>query len=62
MGRGIGRPHTKSTQESTVPIVGMDYFYITKEGVRRRTELAKELDAALETNGAPAGEALRQGN
>ena len=27
MGRGIGRPHTKSTQESAVPIVGMDYFY-----------------------------------
>ena len=62
MGRGIGRPHTKSTQESTVPIVGMDYFYITKEGVRRRTELAKEMDAVLEAHGAPASEALRKGN
>ena len=44
MGRGIGRPHAKSTQESVVLIVGMDYFYITKEGVRRREELAKEMD------------------
>ena len=43
MGRGIGRPHTTSAQKSTMPIVGMDYFYITKEGVRRRVELAKEL-------------------
>ena len=62
MGRGIGRPHTKSTQESIVPIVGMDYFYITKEGVRRRDELAKELDATLEKAGAPAAEAMRRGN
>ena len=48
MGRGTGRPHTKSTQESMVPIVGMDYFYVTKEGIRRRDELAKELAAAME--------------
>ena len=26
-----------------MPIVGMDYFYITKEGVRRRDELAEGL-------------------
>ena len=31
MGRGVGRPHTTSTTESTVPIVGMDYFYIISE-------------------------------
>ena len=62
MGRGVGQPHAKSTQESLVPIVGMDYFYITKEGVRRRTELVKELDAALEKASAPAAEALRRGN
>ena len=62
MGRGIGRPHTTSAQKSTVPIVGMDYFYITKGGVRRRTELAKELDAVLGAHGAPASEALRRGN
>ena len=62
MGRGVGQPHAKSTQESLVPIVGMDYFYITKEGVRRRTELAKELEAALEKASAPAAEALRRGD
>jgi len=43
MGRGVGTPHTTSTSESSMPIVGMDYFYITKEGVKRRDELAKEL-------------------
>ena len=48
MGRGVGRPHVASSHESSVPIVGMDYFYITKEGVRRRDELAKELAEALE--------------
>ena len=62
MGRGVGNPHSKSTQESIVPIVGMDYFYITKEGVRRRDELAKELAETLEKASAPAAEALRQGN
>ena len=43
MGRGVGRPHSTSTKESSAPIVGMDYFYITKEGVRRRSELALSL-------------------
>ena len=43
MGRGVGRGHAKSASESSVPIVGMDYFYVTKEGVRRREELSKEL-------------------
>ena len=62
MGRGIGRPHTKSTQESMVPIVGMDYFYVTKEGIRRRDELAKELAEAMEQQGAPASELLREGH
>ena len=28
---------------STVPIVGLDYFFITKEGVQRREEVALEL-------------------
>ena len=36
MGRGVGRPHSKSTTASSIPIVGMDYFFITKEGIRRR--------------------------
>ena len=43
MGRVVGHPHATSTKESSVPIVGMGCFYITKEGVRRRDELAKEM-------------------
>ena len=39
MGRGTGRGHAKSASESSVPIVGMEYLYITKEGVRRRGDL-----------------------
>ena len=62
MGRGIGRPHTTSTATSSVPIVGMDYFFITKEGVRRRDELAKELAEVLEDHGAPASKGLREGH
>ena len=62
MGRGIGRPHTTSTTASSVPIVGMDYFFVTKEGVRRRDELAKELAGVLEDHGAPASESLREGH
>jgi hypothetical protein len=42
-GRGVGRPDAASTTESPVPIVGMDCVYITKEGVRRRDEVTKEL-------------------
>ena len=33
MGRGQGRPHATTGTDSTVPIVGMDYFFVTKEGV-----------------------------
>ena len=46
-----------------MPIVGMDYFYITKEGVRRREQLAQELlqtsSGDLERRSAEAtGEAI----
>ena len=30
MGRGIGKPHATVAGESSVPTVGMDYFYTTK--------------------------------
>ncbi len=30
MGRGVGKPHATVTGESSVPIVGMNYFYMTK--------------------------------
>ena len=50
MGRGVGQPHSASQSESTIAVVGLDYFFITVEGVLRRTELAIAADdeAALE--------------
>ena len=62
MGRGVGRGHAKSASESSVPIVGMDYFYITKEGVRRREEISKELSGEGEeaiTQARAKGEVLK---
>ena len=51
MGRGTGLPHGRSGS-STIPIVGLDYFYITTGGVKVRTELEfagdGEGNAALE--------------
>ena len=41
IGLGVGRGHAKSASESSAPIVGMDCFYITKEGVRMIEELSK---------------------
>ena len=38
MGRGVGRPHAASTTESSMPLVGMDYFYTTREGIRRHDD------------------------
>ena len=43
MGRGVGRPHAASPTESSAPNVGMDYFFITREGVRLRDQLAKAM-------------------
>ena len=41
MGRGRGMPHTHS-QGSPVPTVGVDYFLITSEGIKKRKELSFE--------------------
>ena len=38
MGRGRGAPH-RHTGPSTVPLVGVDYFFITSEGVKKRKDL-----------------------
>ena len=38
LGRGRGTPH-RHTGASTVPIVGVDYFFITSEGVKKRRGL-----------------------
>ena len=50
MGRGVGQPHLASQSEPTIAVVGLDYFFITTEGVLRRNELAIAADdkAALE--------------
>ena len=41
MDRGRGFPHCQG-QDSSIPVVGMDYFFITKGGIKKRTELRKE--------------------
>jgi len=39
MGRGVGAPHFATAHESKVPIVGLDYFFITSGELRTRSEL-----------------------
>ena len=48
LGRGRGIPH-RHGGESGVPIVGIDYFFITSEGVKRRKELEFEENSSGET-------------
>ena len=38
IGRARGTQH-RASKESTVPIIGIDYFFITSGGVKKRTEL-----------------------
>ena len=57
-GRGTGRPHTTTASNSTIPVVGMDYYFITSEGVRRRDELKF---AADELGNQQLAEARRTG-
>ena len=38
MGRGRGRPHRR-TSGSDIAVIGLDYFFITREGVKKREEL-----------------------
>ena len=45
MGRGRGAPHRRRG-ESTVPIIGIDYFFITSGGVKKRNELDHAQDEA----------------
>ena len=43
MGRGRGQQHKRSQgHESSVPVVGVDYFFITKGGTKKRDELEQE--------------------
>jgi hypothetical protein len=44
MGRGRGNQHKRNQgHESSVPVVGIDYFFITKGGLKKRGELEQEL-------------------
>ncbi len=43
LGRGRGLQH-RGSSGSAIPIVGFDYFYLTKGGVKRRDELDYSLD------------------
>ena len=43
LGRGRGLQHRRSTG-SSIPIVGVDYFFMTKGGLQRREELDYERD------------------
>jgi hypothetical protein len=54
LGRGRGMQHRKAGT-STVPIVGVDYFFLTKGGVRTR----KELDFSMTPEGETELEAAR---
>ena len=44
MGRGTGSPHRSSTG-SSIPRIGMDYFFITEGGMQRRSDLDYKIDA-----------------
>ena len=54
LGRGRGIQHRK-TGASTVPIVGLDYFFLTKGGVRGR----KEMEFSMTPDGETELEAAR---
>ena len=42
-GHGVGHPHRATGLASRVPVVGIEYLFISKEGVKRRDELAAVL-------------------
>ena len=50
MGRGRGAPHTTASA-CTIPIIGLDYFFITVGGVEKRSDL-KEFSEDAEGNEA----------
>ena len=47
MGRGRGMPH-KHSSGSVIPIIGIDYFFITVNGVARKQEVDQAQDAGDE--------------
>ncbi len=47
-GRGVGTQHYGRNGKSTIPRVGLDYFYLTKGGIKIRRELTAEQLAEIE--------------
>jgi hypothetical protein len=69
LGKALGEHHRSSSQVRDIPIIGMDYFFITSEkGLMNKSELAKilgaegatkeELEAAIE-DGRKGGAILK---
>ena len=64
MGRARGAQHRRSDDESAIPIIGLDYFFITKDGIKKRSQLGDELpeneagDASVHT-AREAGEIVK---
>ena len=52
MGRARGAQHRRSDDESAIPIIGLDYFFITKDGVKKRSQLGDELPENEEVDAA----------
>ena len=46
MGRGLGAPHARIQVECKIPIVHIDYFFVTAAGVKSREELEYTDDAS----------------
>jgi hypothetical protein len=42
MGRGLGLQHRGGSAQSSVPVVGLDYFFITSGGVKKKSELIED--------------------
>ena len=60
-GRGVGEQHRARGSEHEIPIIGMDYFYLTAEGLKSHEEMGFSRDAsgiesleALVENGSAA--------
>ena len=51
LGRGRGLQHRRSAG-SDIPVVGIDYFFITKGGVKKRDELEEEYPSDHDGNKA----------
>ena len=60
MGRGLGIQHRGGSSTSFIPVVGLDYFFITPGGVKKKSELIAEgeTEESIES-GRERGEMLK---